>query len=141
MPTELRLGYAPHWRIVGLDVALAEGRAEDVRRQITLVGPHRDELDIVLAGLPARTHASQGEQRCIALALRLAAHRAAAERLGAPPLLLLDDVFSELDADRARALIEHLPAAQVLVTTAGALPPGAEPARILHVRNGRIVDG
>jgi DNA replication and repair protein RecF len=141
VPTDVHLGYAPHWRTVGLDAALAANRAEDVRRQLTLVGPHRDELDIVLAGLPARTHASQGEQRCIALALRLAAHRAVAERLGSAPLLLLDDVFSELDPDRARALIEHLPAAQVLVTTASAFPPGPAPARLLRVRNGRLVDG
>jgi DNA replication and repair protein RecF len=141
MPTDVRLGYAPSWRTVGLAAALAASRPEDVRRQLTLVGPHRDELDIVLAGLPARTHASQGEQRCIALALRLAAHRAVAERLGSAPLLLLDDVFSELDPERARALLEHLPAAQVLLTTASALPAGAEPARVVRVRNGRIVDG
>jgi DNA replication and repair protein RecF len=140
-PTDLHLGYAPRWRAVGLDAALAAGRTEDVRRQITLVGPHRDELEIVLAGLPARTYASQGEQRCIALALRLAAHQVVAERLGAPPLLLLDDVFSELDPGRASALIEHLPTAQVLVTTASTIPPCVEPARVLRVRNGRFVDG
>ena len=76
------------------------------------MGPHRDDLDVELGGLPARTHASQGEQRCVALALRLAAHRLVTERLGSPPLLLLDDVFSELDPDRARALVAHLPAAR-----------------------------
>ena len=54
--------------------------------------------------LPARTHASQGEQRTLALALRLAAHRLVAERTGSTPVLVLDDVLSELDAGRARPL-------------------------------------
>jgi DNA replication and repair protein RecF len=140
-PGELHLRYAPAWRATGLAAALAASRADDVRRQITLVGPHRDELDIALAGLPARTHASQGEQRCVALGLRLAAHRAVTERTGTPPLLLLDDVFSELDPDRASALVHHLPAAQVVVTTAGALPAGAVASRRLVIREGRVVDG
>jgi DNA replication and repair protein RecF len=141
LPTDVRLQYAPVWRATGLAAALAAGRADDVRRQLTLIGPHRDELDIVLAGLPARTHASQGEQRCVALALRLAAHQAVADRAGTPPVLLLDDVFSELDPDRARALLHHLPAAQVVVTTAGPLPPGTAPSRRVVVRAGRLVDG
>jgi len=139
-PAEVRLRYEPAWRPSGLAAALAASRAEDLRRQLTLVGPHRDELDIDLAGLPARTHASQGEQRCVAFALRLGAHVAVTERLGSPPLLLLDDVFSELDPDRAHALVAHLPAAQVVVTTAGALPPGASPARRIVVRDGRLSD-
>ena len=140
-PSEVRLRYEPPWRTTGLAAALAGSRAEDLRRQLTLVGPHRDELDIGLAGLPARTHASQGEQRCVAFALRLAAHISMTERLGSPPLLLLDDVFSELDPDRAHALVSHLPAAQVVVTTAGPLPPGAAPTRTVVVREGRLDDG
>jgi DNA replication and repair protein RecF len=141
VPTDVHLRYAPAWRSTGLPAALAASRLDDVRRQITLVGPHRDDVDIALAGLPARTHASQGEQRCLALALRLAAHRAVTDRAGTPPLLLLDDVFSELDPDRATALVQHLPAAQVVITTAGPLPSGAVPARRVLVREGRLVDG
>jgi DNA replication and repair protein RecF len=140
-PSEVRLRYEPGWRVTGLAAALAASRAEDLRRQLTLVGPHRDDVDVDLAGLPARTHASQGEQRCVAFALRLAAHIAVTERLGSPPLLLLDDVFSELDRDRAHALVAHLPAAQVVVTTAGPLPPGTTPARTVVVRDGRLTDG
>jgi DNA replication and repair protein RecF len=138
---ELHLRYEPAWRAGGLAAALAASRPEDLRRQLTLVGPHRDEVDIELAGLPARTHASQGEQRCVAFALRLAAHVAVTERAGSPPLLLLDDVFSELDPDRAHALVAHLPAAQVVITTAGPLPAGTVPARTVVVRDGRLVDG
>ena len=91
--------------------ALAAARAEDVRRQVCLVGPHRDDLDLDLNGLPARTHASQGEQRTLALALRLAAHRLVTERVGSAPVLLLDDVFSELDPrPEPRRCSRHLPA-------------------------------
>ena len=75
--------------------------ADDVRRGVSTVGPHRDELDLRIGDLPARTHASQGEQRTLALALRLGAHRLVAERTGSTPVLVLDDVLSELDAHRA----------------------------------------
>jgi DNA replication and repair protein RecF len=133
------LSYAPAWRRTGMATALADSRADDIRRQVTLVGPHRDELHISLAGLPARTHASQGEQRSLALALRLAAHALVTEQFGSAPVLLLDDVFSELDATRSAALLRHLPAGQVVVTTAGSLPPGARPDRVFDVCAGAIV--
>jgi DNA replication and repair protein RecF len=67
----------------------------------------------------ARSHGSQGEQRTIALAVKLAAHRAVADMMGESPVLLLDDVFSELDPDRARALAKALPpGTQTLITSA-----------------------
>ncbi len=81
-------------------------------------GPHRDDLALSVGGLPGRTHASQGEQRSLALALRLAAHQLATERLGSAPVLLLDDVFSELDPFRSSALLAGLPPGQALLTTA-----------------------
>ena len=84
-------------RAEGLAAALAAARADDVRRGVSTVGPHRDEVELRIGGLPARTHASQGEQRSLAWALRLAAHAVVHEATGSPPVLLLDDVFSELD--------------------------------------------
>jgi DNA replication and repair protein RecF len=129
----ISLRYEPPWRTDGLAAALLAGRSDDVRRQISLIGPHRDELELVIGGTPARTHASQGEQRTLALALRLAAHRVVTQHTGMAPVLLLDDVFSELDHDRSAALIEALPAAQVIVTTAGVLPDGAAPDRVIHL--------
>jgi DNA replication and repair protein RecF len=108
---------------------------------MTLVGPHRDELALALGGLPARTHASQGEQRTLALALRLAAHGLVTARIGSPPVLLLDDVFSELDAERSTALLRHLPPGQVVVTTAGTLPGEARPDLVVAVRDGAVVAG
>ena len=89
--------------------------------------------------MPARTHASQAEQRTLALSLRLAAHRLVADRTGSTPVLVLDDVLSELDAGRATALLGHLPAGQVLITTASAVPAAAHPERVLRVHAGAIV--
>ena len=122
-----------------LCAALAAARTEDLRRGITTLGPQRDDLVLTLGGMPSRTHASQGEQRSLALALRLAGHLLLADELGSPPVLLLDDVFSELDADRSRALLESLPPGQALVTTAGQLPPMAHPETVVRVEGGKIL--
>jgi DNA replication and repair protein RecF len=137
--TAVEMRYEPEWRSTGLAVALAAARTDDVRRGVSTVGPHRDDVTLVLGGMPARTHASQGEQRTLALALRLAAHRLVAERTGSVPVLVLDDVLSELDHGRATALLEHLPAGQVLITTAGRLPDAAHPDRVLRIEAGRVV--
>lgn len=111
--------------------ALAAAREEDLRRQVTTVGPHRDDLELTLGDRPVRTHASQGEQRSAALALRLATHHLATAEQGDPPVLLLDDVFSELDARRAAALVGQLPSGQVLLTTAVEPPSAVAPDRIV----------
>jgi len=136
---EVALGYAPAWQQQGLATALATARTEDLRRGVSTIGPHRDDLDVSLDGRPARTHASQGEQRSLALALRLAGHHLVAEVTGTWPVLLLDDVFSELDVARAAALLRALPAGQVLLTTAVGLPPGATPELVVGVREGRLL--
>ena len=136
----VELVYEPAWRRTGLVQALAESRSVDVRRGASTVGPQRDEVAIGLNGLPARTHASQGEQRTLALAMRLATHRLVAERTGSTPVLVLDDVLSELDPDRAMALLANLPPGQVVITSASPLPPTADPDRIIEIRSGTVVD-
>jgi len=99
--------------------ALVTARSRDYQRKVTTVGPHRDDPVLSIEGRDSRTHSSQGEQRSLALAIKLAAHRAVAEVVGEPPVLLLDDVFSELDPDRAAALTKALPtAAQTMITSA-----------------------
>ena len=98
--------------------ALAESRRADMDRRVTTVGPHRDDPVLLLAGRDSRTHASQGEQRTLTLSIRLASHKAIAGAVGEAPILLLDDVFSELDLARAGALAEALPGAQTFITTA-----------------------
>ena len=139
--TPLELSYDPQWRRDGLGASLAAHRNDDIRRGTSTVGPHRDDLDMSLNGLPARTHASQGEQRTLALALRLAVHRLVTEVTAGPPVLILDDVLSELDPQRAAALLGHFPEGQVLITTAGVLPTAAHPDRIVHIHGGVVVEG
>jgi DNA replication and repair protein RecF len=119
--------------------AISARRRAEIERGVTLVGPHRDDWKLTIEGLDARTQASQGEQRSLALALRLAGRAVVHELTGTPPVLLLDDVFSELDARRAAALVAHLPATQTLVTTAGALPEGIAAAAWLRIEGGRVV--
>ncbi|MFA5890617.1 MAG: DNA replication/repair protein RecF [Actinomycetota bacterium] len=101
-------------------------RADELTRGLTLVGPHRDDLAIDIAGMPARTHASHGESWLAALALVLGGHAALTESLGEQPVLLLDDPFTLLDPERRVRLARALPAgAQVLVTAAdpAEIPP------------------
>lgn len=127
-----------------LSEGLRSTRKDDLRRSITTAGPHRDEVVVELDGLPARTHASQGEQRCLALALRLAAHRELTAELGTAPVLLLDDVFSELDPHRASALVRSLPGGQSFLSTAGEpletlLDAGLKPEAVIEVRRGELL--
>jgi DNA replication and repair protein RecF len=98
---------------------LERGRDVDARRGSSSFGPHRDELELTLLGRPARTHASQGQQRLLALALKLAELECVREARGADPILLLDDVSSELDPERTRAVHDLVLGnrGQVFVTT------------------------
>ncbi|HVF75988.1 MAG TPA: DNA replication/repair protein RecF [Acidimicrobiales bacterium] len=121
-----------------LTEALAAARPDDLRRGVTTVGPHRDELALAIGGLPARTHGSQGEQRSLALALQLAAHAVVTDTTGATPVLLLDDVFSELDPARSEALLAHLPAGQAILTTASPVPTTAVVAATVRVAAGTL---
>jgi DNA replication and repair protein RecF len=134
---EVRLVYERSWE-ADLAQGLAAARAEDVRHGVTSVGPHRDELALAIAGLPARTHASQGEQRSLALALRLASHALVTGETTTPPVLLLDDVFSELDSHRSRSLVAHLPAGQSVLTSAAEPPPGLAPTWRVRVSAGKL---
>jgi DNA replication and repair protein RecF len=122
-----------------LAAALADARRDDLRRGVTTAGPHRDELHMSIGGLPARTHASQGEQRTLALALRLGGHRLVTEAAGTSPVLLLDDVFSELDSYRCDALVASLPDGQAILTTAGETPPGAGVSARYRVEGGKVL--
>lgn len=137
-PTAVELRYEPVWRRGGLAAALRTARADDVRRASSTVGPHRDDVELLVNGMPARLQASQGEQRTLALALRLAAHRLVTERVGSAPVLVLDDVLSELDPARCAALLGCLPPGQVVITTAGALPDIAHPDALIRIEHGTV---
>ncbi|MEU8951333.1 DNA replication/repair protein RecF [Streptomyces sp. NPDC048489] len=98
--------------------ALAESRKPEIERGVTLVGPHRDELLLKLGELPAKGYASHGESWSYALALRLASYDLLRAE-GNEPVLVLDDVFAELDSRRRERLAELVaPGEQVLVTAA-----------------------
>lgn len=87
---------------------LCEGRARDIARAATGVGPHLDDLVLRVGGMSLRSYGSQGQQRTGALALKLAELFYLQENVGEAPILLLDDVMSELDADRRRALLDFI---------------------------------
>lgn len=131
--------YDSAWRGDGLLEALQRARTDDIRRATTTVGPHRDDVVFDIDGLPARSHRSQGEQRSLALALQLAAHRHIQAVTDTTPVLLLDDVFSELDEGRSSALLAELPAVQTLLTSAIGVPNGTHPELIVDVDDGRAL--
>jgi DNA replication and repair protein RecF len=101
-----------------LRAALVEERREDIRRGVTRWGPHRDDVQFLIGGHAAAISASRGQQRTAALALRLAEVELSTHRTGDPPVLLLDDILSELDPDRReRILRAAYNVDQVLITT------------------------
>lgn len=122
----LLAGADPAWLEGVYLQALAERAGEEARRGQNLIGPHRDELDLTLGPFPVKGFASHGETWSFALALRLGAFHHLRAQLGATPLLLLDDVFAELDEGRRRMLLAEIEAAeQVFITCAlgQELPP------------------
>lgn len=124
--------YEKSWT-ASLPEALLVSFNDDRFRGYTTVGPHRDDVELSLEGRDARRQASQGEQRSLALALRLAGHELVRQQRGVDPLLLLDDVFSELDPIRSNRLLGLLPVGQTLVTTASPLPAELSPAAVIDL--------
>jgi DNA replication and repair protein RecF len=126
-----------------LSAQLQETLETDLERGFTSVGPHADDLTFEIGGHSARAYASQGQVRALVLALKVAEIENLKAQLGFAPLLLLDDVSSELDGERNRALMDYLGAttSQVLMTTtdpAQWLPTLATRHRIWRVSNGTI---
>ncbi len=118
---------------------LLADRTKELERGVTLSGPHRDELALSLGDLPARTHASHGEAWSLALALRLGAHQLLT-REGEEPILLLDDVFAELDRRRRERLADLALAVEQTLITASVpdeLPLQLK-ATMFHVKPGNI---
>jgi DNA replication and repair protein RecF len=101
--------------------ALAASAEEEARLKTTLVGPHRDDLLLQLSGQPAAVYASEGQQRTIAIALKLGQARLLESEFGDSPLLLLDDVFGELDTGRRNRLFANLPAGSQRIITSTSL--------------------
>ena len=124
--------------------ALARSSAEERRRGTTLVGPHRDDMEFLLNGMTLKRHASQGQQRSFVLALKMAEIRYLENKFDSPPILLLDDMTSELDRERNRNLMEFLETRrmQVFITTTAlqnVMLHGADNHRTFRIEAGRVL--
>jgi DNA replication and repair protein RecF len=116
-------------------------RDEELRRRVTAAGPHRDDFSLAIDSRPANRFGSEGQQRTVALALKLAQAAVLRSLSGRDPILLLDDIFGELDPSRRNALLSALPPnAQKLVTTTHLLWTDAsfQPDAIWKVSNGSL---
>src|SRR5205085_223386 len=148
LDAELCVAYRPRSNAAGpeqLAGELEERIAQDAERGFTGHGPHRDELALSLGGRDLRAFGSQGQQRVALLALLLAERDAIASHRGEAPLMLLDDVMSELDRVRREALIALLlaqPGQSVITTTDLAHVPGASSDRVakVHVTDGAMLE-
>ena len=122
--------------------SLAASATEERRLRQTVVGPHRDDVFLALDGSAAATFASEGQQRTLTLALRLAQAELIRERRGSPPVYLLDDIFGELDTERRRRLLAALPgdAQRVLTTTNWQWLEEAGEVADWTIRDGQITD-
>ncbi|HVT11889.1 MAG TPA: DNA replication/repair protein RecF [Fimbriimonadaceae bacterium] len=143
----LSLGYATKDEAGSADeirAALERGRAYDVGRGGTSVGPHRDDLSIQIDGREARLFGSQGQQRTSVIAIKLATLEIGRQTLSSPPLLLLDDILSDLDERRRAALVELVlaQAGQTVLTCTEAAAAGKgilDQAKVFSVRAGEMI--
>ena len=121
----LSMAYSPCVDTNSFEEALSQNKREDLRAGITMVGPHRDDLEVGLNGMPASQFSSRGQARTIALSMRLAEAAFLKQNSGEEPILLLDDVLSELDTRRRHQILNVASSyQQAFVTT-------AEPALIM----------
>lgn len=111
---------------------------QERRRQMSLAGPHRDDIELRLDGRSLAAYGSQGQQRTAVLALKVAEYTVMHERSGEAPLLLLDDVLSELDPARAHAFLAGVGAFEQAFITATHLPEGLPPARLYTIEAARL---
>ena len=140
---ELEIVYRPSVEAEPVEAAfrerLATRRQDELIRRTTLVGPHRDELDLAGRELKARGFASHGEAWAAALALRAGLARVATEELGEPPVLILDDPFSALDPARQRRVAEGLAGrGQTLISVADEAHVPEVAAAVWEVRDGEV---
>ena len=113
----LSLRYAAQFEPGGLAQLLRQKMPEELRAGQSLCGPHREDLDLLLDGQPAKVYASQGQQRSVVLSLKMAEAAAAASITGEHPVMLLDDVLSELDEGRKQYLLTRMKEKQTFVTS------------------------
>ncbi|WP_101773723.1 DNA replication/repair protein RecF [Peptostreptococcus faecalis] len=126
-----------------MDVKLKDSREHDIFYRSTKIGPHRDDLSIFVNDIDVRLYGSQGQQRTVSISLKLSEIELIKQELGDYPVLILDDVFSELDQTRQRMLVEKLGDIQMFVTSADPLHKnilGKKNYTIFNIEEGKIVD-
>lgn len=128
---ELEAEYLPVCRPENLAEELIKARKRDIYSGITSVGPHRDDLDFRINSVSARTFGSQGQQRSVAIALKLAEARTLKDITGEEPVAILDDVMSELDPSRQNYILNHITDRQVFITC-------CDPSNIKDLAKGKI---
>lgn len=116
-----------------LQAGYAGTRKEDLRAGFTSIGPHRDDLSFLLDEKSARSYGSQGQQRSVVLALKLSEAEALSQAVGERPVVLLDDVMSELDTSRQDYILNHMESWQVFVTC-------CDPVAILRMTGGKAFE-
>ena len=122
--------------------ALFGARETDLRRMTTAVGAHRDDVQILVEGRDVRAFGSQGQQRTAALSMRLSELDVMREEIGEWPMLMLDDVMSELDPGRRRQLVSRLKGIQTFITCTDAEDlAGAGVGKVWRVENGKLAEG
>ena len=122
--------------------ALRENRNYDFEHGSTSVGPHRDDIEVTLDGMPVRSFGSQGQQRSCILSLKLGEAKMLGEAMGEPPLILLDDVMSELDSIRRDYILNSIGESQIFLTCCDKeLFAGLEDGKVFTMEKGRLLGG
>ena len=124
--------------IEALAAKLRAVRAAELRAGFCLAGPHREDLEILLDGQPGKIYGSQGQQRSAVLAMKLAEATVAGDVLGEHPVMLLDDVLSELDDARQTYLLTRIEDKQTFVTTCDSAAFARTNGKIVHVKGGEV---
>ena len=116
-------------------------KEEELKKGVSLIGPHRDDISFIINGRDAKIYASQGQQRSVITALKLAEYEFMKGVLGEPPILLLDDIFSELDKKRQEKLLGFLKKGQVIITCTDRDLIGKikYPCRLFQIKDGKII--
>ena len=116
---ELEILYEPSVTAGDFEQKLVQNRDRDLRMKLTSVGPHRDDFCVKVNGIDIRKYGSQGQQRTAALSLKLSEIYLVKKKIRDTPVLLLDDVLSELDSNRQTYLLESIHDIQTLITCTG----------------------
>lgn len=148
---EIKLKYLPNIKVNSAEYdkiymeflnKLTQQLSNDVDKGYTTVGPHRDDLDIRVNGIDVKTYGSQGQQRTAALSLKLSEIEIIYDEIGEYPVLLLDDVMSELDKKRQNDLLKSLKSLQTIITitdTESIIDAYLEEANVIKIHNGKVI--